>query len=314
VIRKFLFFILRFSGAPLVLREFWQRKKVTIVVLHDPRPDAARSHLLALKKRYNIISLSKYLESRKTGTTVTLPAKALIVTFDDGHIGNYRLKEILEELRIPITIFLCSGIVNSFRPYWWLGPLSTAEIEACKQMPNDARLEFLKRRGFDPHKENTTRQALSKDEILELAPLVDFQAHTVTHPILVNCDDSQANFEIAQCKADLESFFGLRISAIAFPNGDYSDRELSLLTEAGYECGLSLDAGSNDGLTDMRRLKRIPLSDDASLSELVVKASGLWDFIMPLIRRARTTRPSNNQKASKPSFQELTSAPVCRKS
>ena len=45
---------------------------------------------------------------------------------------------------------------------------------------------------------------------------------------------------------------------------------------AGYRCALTLDTGTNDIDADLFRLGRIPVPDDASVSELLVKASGFW--------------------------------------
>src|SRR5213593_1989156 len=111
--RSAVFTLLRFSGLPFLVRELWQRNKVTIVVYHDL--DAARAdvHFAALRARYNVISLSHFLAARSGRTAEPLPPRALIITLDDGHRNNYRLTSVIERHRIPVTIFLCSGIVGT---------------------------------------------------------------------------------------------------------------------------------------------------------------------------------------------------------
>ena len=245
--------------------------------LSEPR---AMDHFRALRARYHLISLADYLRVRSEGASERLPAKSLIITIDDGHASNFKLKQLLQELRVPVTIFLCSGIVGTHRHYWWFHTRSADETEACKRMPDAERLAFLAGRGYDDQREYPDRKALSRDEIDSLRALVDFQAHTVTHPIMPACSDEKAEREIRDSKVQLENEYDFNIQALAFPNGDYTEREIRLAREAGYRCALTLDSGFNDEGTDLFRLRRVAVPDEASVSELLVKASGLWIFFV----------------------------------
>ena len=278
-LRDSIFTLLRYSGIPFVLRELVQRRRITILVYHALPEGRARDHFQAMQARYHIIALADYLRARAEGTVWRLPSKSLIITFDDGHRNNFELRQLLEELRVPITIFLCSGIVGTHRHYWWFHTRSGRESAACKRMPDAKRLTFLSKRGYQPDRDYPDRQALSRSEIDALKPWVDFQAHTITHPILPACSDEKAEREIRDCKAELERDYGFNVQALAFPNGDYTEREVNLAQNAGYNCALTLDCGFNDKNTDPFRLRRVPLTDYASVSELLVKTSGLWGFL-----------------------------------
>ena len=280
--RSILFAVLRLSGIPLLVRELIQRRRVTIVVYHAMPVWVAERHLRALKARYHIISLADYLAWRKQGARRALPPRSLIITLDDGHKNNFELKPLLEQQQVPVTVFLCSGVVGTHRHYWWFHANHTAEVHALKEMPNDARLQKLKELGFEETKQFAERQALSRIEIDQMRKIADFQAHTVFHPILPACAEERARWEIVQCKRDLEQDSRIAVRALAYPNGNYTEREVNLAKEAGFECALSLDPGFNDAATDLFRLKRIPLPDDASVSELLVKTSGLWELIRAL--------------------------------
>jgi peptidoglycan/xylan/chitin deacetylase (PgdA/CDA1 family) len=275
-LRKIIFLSLYYTGIPFLLREVVERDRTTIVVFHAPSPDTARGHFVALRKRYNIIPLADYLCARIDGRARKMPPKSLIITVDDGHRSNAQLKSLLQEMEMPVTIFLCSGIVGTHRHFWWLHTRSPSEAKACKQMTDAERLEFLLSRDYRPEQEYPDRQALSKSEIEELKPLVDFQAHSVSHPILPACTDEKAAREIEQCKTDLERLYGLKIEAFAFPNGDCSQRDIVMTRNAGYRCALTIDTGINDIDVDLFHLRRISVPDDASVSELLVKASGFW--------------------------------------
>jgi peptidoglycan/xylan/chitin deacetylase (PgdA/CDA1 family) len=283
-----IFILLRYSGIPFLLRELIQPRKITILVYHSLPGVRARKHFQALRARYHIIALADYLRARAEGETWRLPSKSLIITFDDGHRNNFDLRQLLEELRVPITIFLCSGIVGTHRHYWWFHTHEASESAACKNMPDAERLAFLSSRGYQAERDYPDRQALSRSEINALKPWVDFQAHTITHPILPACSDEKAEREIRDCKAELERDYGFDIQALAFPNGDYTGREINLARKAGYSCALTLDCGFNDQNTDLFRLRRIPVADEASVSELLVKSSGLWDiFRSPVYLKMR---------------------------
>lgn len=143
----------------------------------------------------------------------------------------------------------------------------------------DVALE-LHQANFDKAKMYATRQALNESEIREMSSYVDFQAHTRFHPVLPTCTTEEAHDEIWGCKAELEERFSLDIYALAYPHGDYCDRDVELARQAGYHCALTVEGGLNGKSTDPFRLKRIYMPDDAGAMEAVVKASGLWTALM----------------------------------
>ncbi|MFL6713491.1 MAG: polysaccharide deacetylase family protein [Sulfurifustis sp.] len=287
--RDVVFFLLRLTGLPLLLREVIQRRRVSILCYHDPAPEDFARHLRLLTRIYNVISLERYLAWRRD-SAVALPPKPLVITLDDGHRGNYALAGVLAQYRIPVTIFLCSAIVGTRRRFWWKD-LSGADREQLKRMSDAERLQALARNGFDETEEYPERHALSADEIQALRAHADFQSHTRFHPILPSCDDARAADEIGVSKAELEQRFGLDVNALAYPNGDYTARDAMLARQAEYTCALTIDGGYNDRATDVYRLHRFRMSDAATNSEVVVKASGLWSFwergAAMLVRRRR---------------------------
>ena len=52
--RKLLFFLLYVSCIPLIIREIFQRKKITIISFHNISPKHSKKILSYLKKSYNI--------------------------------------------------------------------------------------------------------------------------------------------------------------------------------------------------------------------------------------------------------------------
>ena len=281
-LKKTAFLLLRMSGLPYFIREVAQRRRVTILVYHKLSPEVADRHFEALRRSYNIISLADYLDGR-TNRRQQLPPKALVITLDDGHKGNYALKPLLEKYGITATVFLCSGLAGTNRHFWFEIEMSNSLRQALKSVSDKERLKLLAGMGFTETAEQVTRQALSATEIEDMKCVVDFQSHTVYHPLLPQCSDQRAFDEISDSKIELEDKFGLLINALAYPNGDYSTREIVAAEKCGYRCALTLDLGFNSRTTPAFQLKRICINDDAGLDELFVKASGVWGFLKNLV-------------------------------
>lgn len=80
-----------------------------------------------LTRSYNLVSLRDFVEAHRSGALDALPPKALVLTFNDGHRGNYALRSLLRDLPAPPTIFLCSGVVDNCN-----GAKAWAEINDSK--------------------------------------------------------------------------------------------------------------------------------------------------------------------------------------
>ncbi|MFD2822503.1 polysaccharide deacetylase family protein [Lacinutrix iliipiscaria] len=279
--KRFFFSSIKFLQLDALLRFLKQRNKVTILLLHDPSPDNFDALLKTLTKKYNFISLKDYLEHRANRSLSTLPHYTAILTFDDGHKENYKLLPIFKKYSIPATIFLCSSLVNSNKHFWSNYNIPKQELQKIKKMPYDDMLLYLKTLGYIKDKEYEERHALNLSEIQEMlaSKLIDFQAHTMYHPILINLNESDSKREIECSKKELENLLGNDIYAFAYPNGDYSNREINFVKKSGYQCAVTVDYGYNDDKTDLFRLKRISLNDTGSVQENIIKATGFWRFI-----------------------------------
>ncbi len=272
---EFAYKALRWSGVAWLWREVVQRRKVTFLLFHDMEVADAERNFNYLRRHYNIIGLNDYLDAVRNGKR--LPNKAVVITFDDGHASNYALLPVIKRMQLPVTIFLCSAIVGTHRHFWFRHSAEIKpKVEVLKRLPNSQRLEALGQYGFAQEQEYGDIQALSKKQIEEMSPLVNFQSHTCFHPILPQCDDTAAEKEIKGSMRQLKESFGLTINALSYPNGDYSARDISLARMAGYECGITVDSGYNDLKTDLFKLKRFSVNDARNTTELMVKASGCY--------------------------------------
>ena len=274
--------MLRFSGLPFFFREIKQRNTVTILLYHDINKITAEKTFSYLSKRYNIIPLNVFVEAIKSRDMTKIPQYALIITFDDGHKENYSLLPLIKKYDVPVTIFLCSEIIGTNRHYWF--SYENLLTEDCTKMDNEKRLARLETLGFEQTRNFSTRQALSFNEINEMKESVDFQSHSMFHPCFPKCTHNEVRKEIFDSKAKLEHELGLKIVSIAYPNGDYSEREIELSREAGYNCGITVDYGFNTVSTNPLKLKRLSMNDADNLDELIVRSSGVYAFLKNLFR------------------------------
>jgi peptidoglycan/xylan/chitin deacetylase (PgdA/CDA1 family) len=286
LLRRATFTAIGMSGIPWMMRNTMQRRRATIILYHEIGPELFVEQVRALRRRYNIIPLRllvDFLEGR-----AELPPRALVITFDDGHASNHLLLARIRELGVPVSVFLCSGIVGSGRRYWWSAVPSKEGIHRLQIMPNRERLTTLRDRyGFDELAEEGERAALSDAEVREMMGAVDFQSHTRMHPILTSCQDNEAQVEISGSMRELRDRFAIDAMALAYPDGYYGEREISMLRAAGYKCALTLDPGYVERGSDPYRLHRFCLSDDGGTAELLVKSSGLWAFARLLMSRVK---------------------------
>ena len=292
--KKLFFKMIKFSGLPFLVRELVQRNKVTILLFHDINKEVAENTFLYLKKNYNIISLNEFIKYHQQKNKTKLPKKALIITFDDGHIGNYKLLSILVKHNVLVTIFLCTSIINTNRHFWFRYKNQSIGTKNLKCKSNIEKLKTLTKVGFEQEKEFEKPQALQIDHINKMKQHVDFQSHTMFHPILPKCDSKEATKEIFNSKHMLEKEYGISVNAIAYPNGDYSDRDINLVKKAGYKCGITVDHGFNNLETDLFRLKRLSVNDTNDLNELIVKSTGIWSFFKTLNGSFQSYGYSNN--------------------
>lgn len=291
--KNFIFMALRVSGLPALVREIVQRNKVTILLFHDISEGSAERIFSYLSRKYTIIGLDDYIDAHEKKDGTKLPKKALIVTFDDGHIGNYALLSVIKKYNIPITIFLCASLINTNRHFWFkyedlLLPVSEVKREINSWYEDPSKYGYIKEREFDHP------QSLQKNHIEDMKDHVNFQSHTLYHPILPKCKWSEARIEILKSKEILEKNYGLKINAIAYPNGDYSERDILFVKEAGYKCGITVDFGYNTIKTDIFRLKRLSIYNTDNINELSVKASGVWAFFKTINGKKQGYGLSNN--------------------
>ena len=275
ILKEIISTVIRFSGLPFLIRNSIAKNKVTILFYHDPSPDILDKNLKYLSKRYNFINITLLIEAIYNKTWTNIPKKSLIITLDDGHKDKFKLLKTFKKYKIIPTIYICSQIINTNRLFWFK-IVEKIEIKKFKEYTNSKRLRTLKLKyRFTPYKEyaEKERQTLNSKEILQMKDYIDFQSHSCFHPCLPSCTKDECKNEIFKSKSDIESLIGYECEHFCYPNGDYTDREIEIVKDAGYLSARTIDFGWNDLNTNPYKLKAIEIQNNDSNNMLAAKLS-----------------------------------------
>jgi hypothetical protein len=286
---ELLYRILRRSGMCYLLRRCLWRNQAVILYYHDPKPAVIDAHLAYLARVSRIVSLRDMWSSFSS-------APLAVITIDDGMAGNLELKEVFQKHRVRPMLYLCTGVIQSGVGYWWLslGPGQQMEIENLKLFDNNTRKKMLYDLGFDQAWKVTPRQAIAVEALRSVLDWADLGAHTRFHPILTRCEDQECQEEISLSKKELLPFIGIELNDFSYPNGDYSEREVGFVKDAGFGSARTCDPGWNNRKSDQFRLKGIYIDDEASVDKFAVQLTGV-----PALARSIIAKTKNFAKRKK---------------
>lgn len=199
------------------------------------------AHCRLLSATCHPIDLARWREALSGGPP--LPARPVLMTFDDGYRSYQAAAEVLGRYGLPSVVFACSGPVENQAPLWF---------DACARAHGEEEVERLKRVPYAAWREQTApleraipRDApealLAPDELRAVAdrPLCEVGGHTVRHPILARGDREEQQAEIADNRDRLQEWTGRPVTAFAYPNGrpgqDYTAGTVELVRQAGYD-------------------------------------------------------------------------------
>ncbi|MCA9400626.1 MAG: glycosyltransferase, partial [Candidatus Omnitrophica bacterium] len=287
-LKNIVVWLTRYLGLNWLIRRFVASGRVTIATYHNPDPEIFEQHVRFLSERYSFISLTQLTEAMRKKDFSLLPKNSLVITFDDGYKENRRLLPIFIKYHIQPTIYLCTHLINTSRNFWFTvnGP---RDVENLKWSKNEERLTKLSATvSFDPDKEYPEREVLNTDEISEMKPFVSFGAHTQTHPILTSCNETDCLHEITQSKISLDGITGQNTIHFSYPCGRYSDREIKMVTENGYQSSRTCDWGWNGQNTNPYKLRSMMIDDHATLNVLDAQITGICGYLHYLLKGSLT--------------------------
>ena len=190
-----------------------------------------------LKRGYTFLSVNELLIIKEN--KLPFPPMAVIFTVDDGWKNNKNnIFSVAEKYKIPVTTFISTQPVETGELYWWTyvdialkNKWEVPSVSAMKQLENDQRLKIVNELKL---KIKSDREALFPEDLIgyQNSKFINFGAHTVTHPILSKCDRETSYFEITASQKKLESWLKYSINSFAYPNGNYTEREIEILKQS----------------------------------------------------------------------------------
>jgi peptidoglycan/xylan/chitin deacetylase (PgdA/CDA1 family) len=263
-------------------------------------PASFRRQLAYLDRLMQPVSADDLLGALYEGRP--LPARAVLITFDDGHRSLLEAGlPLLRERGFPAVAFVVAGVLDSDTPFWWTetehlvrhggraerfpGLTPAAMVSALKKLPDGERLaviEELRDRADGPP---LRTPQLRRDElpVLEAAG-VAVGNHTLTHPCLPRCDADKAVAEVERSHRLLGDALGHAPLTFAYPNGDWDPRAEAALAAAGYQAGFLFDHRVSPPMPPHPlRISRLRVNSTTDLGRFSMILSGLH----PALHRAR---------------------------
>lgn len=278
---------LKMSGMPVMVRRRMARNAVTILVYHDPSTEVFDRHLGWLKAHYRIVPIDDACAALGESKLTELGEYPLVLTIDDGHIGNAALLPIIRKHRVRPCIYLCSAIVGTKRPITDClvsSRFPRLRDEYKRQDELGRRTMFLHLFGMDLESELDSPMTLGLEDIRRMSKYVDFGSHGRFHQSMPYLSDDDLNRELVVSKQEIEAMTGRSCDHFSFPSGLYDERCVRAIRDAGYKSSRTTLAGWNNQEDDVFSLKVTGASDDASIAKLNVQSSGIYRLIKQCLR------------------------------
>lgn len=191
---------------------------------------AAQMEYLA-RNKYNVIRLADipdFLAGKRA-----LPPRAVVITFDDGHVSAYQhAYPVLRQYGFPATFFLYTDFLGAGEGLNW------AQIRE-----------------------------------MSASGLIDIQSHSKSHMNLVVRQPGESDqryaeritIELRAPREVIERNLPGTVSHYAFPYGDANALVLERLTQTGHQLGLTVNPGGNPFFSYALMLRRTMIFGGASM-------------------------------------------------
>lgn len=286
------------------------RECIISIYFHKPSKNEFENCIKWLKKsKFNFVSTPDI--ERIIQKDIPFPKGGVLLTVDDGWQSNEaNVIEVAARYQIPVTIFISTSPVEE-GTYWWSHIIAAKKngikhvpVQVLKEVPNNERLLNVTKIKKEL---NLYREAMTIDQVKNAgnSKFITIGGHTHTHPILINCEDELVYDELIISKQKLETWTGKEVCYFAYPNGDYSPREIKMLEKLKYRLAFSSHPEyiTPEKIGDTYLLPRFGFLEGASFAENICRIVGVWQ---PLMSKFSLKRALKHQKTgNEPSLQEL---------
>ncbi|MDH7602908.1 MAG: polysaccharide deacetylase family protein [Armatimonadota bacterium] len=175
---------------------------------------------------WNAVTLARVVE--QIGGSEIRDSNNFAITFDDAYLGVYdHACPALAARDMTATIFVvvdCIGGVNEW---------DSAAGDVREPLMSVGQIREIAESGFE------------------------IGSHTLTHPHLLTLNESDLRREIADSKKKLEDIIGREVVAFSYPYGEYDQRVVNAVAEAGYRYAVATKLGTVRDDTNCFEIPRV---------------------------------------------------------
>jgi peptidoglycan/xylan/chitin deacetylase (PgdA/CDA1 family) len=240
------------------------------------RVSELRQQIEYLKSAVDIVSIDEAL------TRGAAARPAAVLTFDDGGAGNHQhLLPVVKETRVPVTVFVATGHVESGRLYWFDRVVNALQVAAPVSLDmrdvglgeyavgppsgadNWAQIQRLlvdiKAAGVERNEElagiveqrakaaggavRAPLQPMTVQQVRELAacPQVTIGAHSHAHSLLTQMSGPDTTADVAKSRQLLQQWTGQAVEHFAYPSGEYDARVRENVVGCGFRTAVTTE-------------------------------------------------------------------------
>lgn len=274
------------NGKRVLLNEL-DENRILSIYFHNPSVKLFETIIKWLKKNeFDIISINTFQEYLKSNSCKN--KRTVFISFDDAWSGNLKLIPVLKKYNIPITLFVATDAINDGQ--LWLNMVREKfnEIDYAKR--KDVKVKDIKKIPYQKARElysqvkslgNIKREIMTKEELINFSKMASIGSHTLSHPILVNCEDAIIMEELLGSETILKNW-GLNINkSFAYPNGSYNTNVVSLIKNTNYCFAFTTEPKIIDLKEKQNNytIPRICVPDGFSKYENLARMSTVWSKI-----------------------------------
>jgi biofilm PGA synthesis lipoprotein PgaB len=207
-------------------------------VSYDVLPEELEAHFQAIEDEgLTPISMDQLYQHLQTG--VSLPAKPIVLTFDDNYLGQYEHAfPLLKEYGYPALFSVHTDFVG--------------------KMAGKPKSDWYQLK-----------------EMLD-SGLVTIASHSASHRNFSELSEAEIRQELTTSKQVLEENLGIKVRYFTYPEGTYNESATELVAEAGYEAALtmSLDPYLETVANESKDLLTVMRYGQSRLYEVLKYANG----------------------------------------
>jgi peptidoglycan/xylan/chitin deacetylase (PgdA/CDA1 family) len=201
-------------------------------------------------------------------------APSIILTIDDGYADNLRVLDLLARYDAKAAVFVSAAHIQRNERFWpdalWIGAASAgwsrsrmlATLRRLTRLPYQEAVRFLNAEFGNailrPSGFLDRPLDLNELQVLARSPLIEIGCHSFEHTILHPRPPEFVRQQLLRSIDFLSASTGVRPTAIAYPNGVYSNSLTETCRELGFDVGFTIEprgASTDDIENPDRRLR-----------------------------------------------------------